>query len=661
MSTETPPRLDDAVWMHLTFEGDDPGFSVVEAEATFALSELFEVRILVQHSHPDLGMRALLRRPVVLHCEREAFVQKIEGIVRRARAVTIEPTGLSRYELLLVPPMWLLTRRRNHRIFRGLSVPQIVSTILLDHPEAHAKAAASLENPHPPRDYTVQYGEDDAHAVFRLLADEGIATLFAIANGSELTMIDTTTTQAPVLPAPLAYWPSGTAKPPTPHVIAFEPETAIGTRNAAIRDYDYENPAFIIEGKASVRGAEFDADLEHYEYEVGEVSDDRQAGVRAQTTLLAESRARALATCRTSDLVAPGTRFSIIGSPRHEAEGELLVVSSRSHWTTGATRPGGLHPEARPEVRHDLVCMSNANPFKPRRLDKPRIAGVQTGLVVGAAGKEIDVDAEGRVEVEFRWDRRDLHGPGASRRVRVSQGWAGVGYGLVTHPRVSDEVIVAYLDGDPDQPIIVGRVHNPVRPSPLTLPGDETVSTWRSRSSPGGDGYNEILMDDLAGKERLEIHAQLDFKQTVERDASSSVGRNFDMQVKGDTHTNVVGASTHSVGTTSTFVVPEFFAYASSILTLNGSKTNMHAAFRNDEIEATYVVNAGNEYHGVGGVMQVSGPHFNVFADAAIHLQVAGATIDLDPGQIKLSLGGSSITITGGDIVIVSPMIHLNP
>ena len=154
--------------------------------------------------------------------------------------------------------------------------------------------------------------------------------------------------------------------------------------------------------------------------------------------------------------------------------------------------------------------------------------------MVGAAGEEIDVDKYGRVEVEFRWDRRDQHCGCSSRRVRVAQGWAGAGFGFVMLPRVNEEVIVAYLEGDPDQPIIVGRVHNAFVTSPLSLPAEKTVSAWRSRSSPGGNGYNEIRMDDQAGAERFDVHAQRDFQLVVERHLAQNVVGNASQAVKGD-------------------------------------------------------------------------------------------------------------------------------
>src|SRR5262249_5650998 len=148
---------------------------------------------------------------------------------------------------------------------------------------------------------------------------------------------------------------------------------------------------------------------------------------------------------------------------------------------------------------HRIVAIDAAQPFRPPRIAPPRIIGTQTAFVVATkAGDEMDIDELGRVKIEFRWDRRGLR-VNTSRYVRVAQAWAGLDYGLVCTPRVGDEVVADFLDGDPDQPIIVGRVHNAVNVRPHRSADERTVSAWRSKSTPGGNGYNEILLDDKAG------------------------------------------------------------------------------------------------------------------------------------------------------------------
>jgi type VI secretion system secreted protein VgrG len=282
--------------------------------------------------------------------------------------------------------------------------------------------------------------------------------------------------------------------------------------------------------------------------------------------------------------------------------------------------------------------------------------------VVGAEGEEINVDASGRVEVEFRWDRRDRHTGGTSRRVRVAQGWAGAGYGLVMLPRVKDEVVVAYLDGDPDEPLIVGRVHNAVSTSPLHLPGDKTISVWRSHSSPGGAGYNQILMDDKAGAERLELHAQRDFKQVVERDAETVVVGDEKRTVKGNRSVQVVGNQSDGVEGDKDICAKgrldisgkDVFVSANDELSLYSREhiTVTSGGNRDDYANGNHAVAADALFlKGRSGV-QVVGPKIHVFGGDEIHLQVGGSSIHITAGGIKIA--------SAGDVEINGATIKLN-
>ncbi|AUX21772.1 uncharacterized protein SOCEGT47_022600 [Sorangium cellulosum] len=172
------------------------------------------------------------------------------------------------------------------------------------------------------------------------------------------------------------------------------------------------------------------------------------------------------------------------------ANGQLLVVRSRCTVTEGA--------DGRPARRHVLDCVPAGDPWRPARRPRPRISGTHTAFVVGnqAGVDEIDIDEHGRVEVELRWDRRDLLEGNPTRFVRVSQGWAGLDDGMVMLLRVNEEVIIAYLDGDPDEPIVVGRLHNAWSVAPLKLPAEKTRSIWKSKTSPGGEGFHPIMMED---------------------------------------------------------------------------------------------------------------------------------------------------------------------
>jgi type VI secretion system secreted protein VgrG len=303
--------------------------------------------------------------------------------------------------------------------------------------------------------------------------------------------------------------------------------------------------------------------------------------------------------------------------------------------------------------------MDHRERFRPARRSKALIHGTQTAIVVGAAGEEIDVDRYGRVEVEFRWDRRDQHSGGSSRRVRVAQGWAGAGFGFVMLPRVNEEVVVAYLEGDPDQPIIVGRVHNAFVTSPLSLPAEKTVSVWKSRSSPGGAGYNQILMDDLANAERLWLHAQRDFRSETGRNADTTVGVNQTLKVGGNQATTVAGGQNASIGGSQSVEVTGHSRTEAASIELQG-----HAYFQANTQGTMYLSASGDQdvsaignqhfraesmYFEGRDVVQVVAPTVHVFAGSEIHLQVGGSSVHITGGGIKIASSGD-VEINGANV-----------
>ena len=269
-------------------------------------------------------------------------------------------------------------------------------------------------------------------------------------------------------------------------------------------------------------------------------------------------------------------------------------------------------------------------------------------MVVGEG--EVDSDDVGRVLCAFDWDRGKL----ASRRVEVSQAWAGAGHGAFMLPRVGDEVLVSYLDGDPDEPVIIGRVYNGRNRPRLVLPEQKQMSVWTSKSTPNGEGFNEIGMDDTAGAELLWTRAQLDYDGVVERDASGKYGRDFKLEVGRHTNVKVVGLTSMVCQSPATWKGVD--------LTVESSGTfKLSCAVLNENV-------AGNASHHIGGTLrheitgnQVSmvGGSSVVFA-SEISLNVPGAMISMKPGKITL-IAGSSVIEIGPTITMRSPLIELNP
>lgn len=632
-----------------------------------ALSELYELKVIVTAHEDNVDPKKVVGKFVEVEFFDQPFVAHLRGIVRRLRQLTTEPTGLSRYELTAVPPLWLMTQRTNSRIFQNVTVEDIVKTIGKETlGAAFMVPKFDLVNGMPPaREYRVQYDETDYKFVSRILAEEGL-TWFFDAKGA-WTITDDTTSKSTVIavssarPAMATFsgeaviYRPGTATIADPHVTQVSSSVSLATTSVVLRDYDYARPPHDKESLDPLEatqtipgGLDLDTGLETYRFEVGKLKNDSVGLKRAQFELEAERAMSQTHRFETSFMVAPGSFFKMADHPRSELNVEMLVV--RATMSAHET-----------EMHHVTECIARAIPFRPAYVPKPRIFGTQTGFVVtDSLDEEISVDEKGRVRVYFPWDRRQKAVKETTRLVRVSQGWAGAGYGFMMIPRRMQEVVVTFLNGDPDEPLIVGRVHNETEPPPLKLPEQKTQSIWLSRSSPtpanASAGFNKIMMEDKSGSELLETHAQKDFKSHTNRDESITVGRNQS--------TSVVGSESHSAN--------DITISAQKFIKVNaGTTIDVHAnggylkesASTDVEIHAlggdlTADASANLKIHAKGGDLKAiasanmscmaNGGDFKArgSADAAVH--AGSGTLTCDAGtNVMIHAKGGKVKATG--------------
>jgi type VI secretion system secreted protein VgrG len=404
-----------------------------------------------------------------------------------------------------------------------------------------------------------------------------------------------------------------------------------------VRDYDFRRPAFALLGEAQHRGSAGDGRLERYRYRPGAFVIERGADSSAAAarhdarhgSLLA---ARALEAARTGSCtisfetnaidLRPGTVFSMEGHPRPELEpgvGLLLTSlcidgSPDGEWTT----------------RGEAVLA--VEPYRPPlRTLKPKMHGVQSGVVVGPLGQEIHTDEHGRVRVQLAWDREGALDDKSSCWLRVSQGWAGAGFGMFALPRVGQEVLVAFLDGDPDQPIVVGRVPNALNPMPVRLPEEKTQSAWRSASSPGGDGFNEIRFEDRRGAEVVSLHAARDLRARIEQDEAISIGRARTKSVGGDESARTEGRVVLYVGQDAHLTVEGELRER-----IGGTRSLTVEADRHEAVAGAAALAAGGEIH--------------IKAGTALVLEGADVTLRGPGGFVRIDGGG--VTIDGGSVRI---------
>ncbi len=497
------------------------------------ISRPFLWRVDMLSEAGDLTLRDLLGKDATVSIASAAGTRSFHGCFTRV-AFTGRQGGLYRYSAELRPWLWLLTQVFDCRVFQDLSVPEIVEDVfrrrgVRDFRFALTKAA------YRKRTYCVQYRESDFAFVSRLLEDEGIHYWFEHEAGRHCVVLG----DAPGHHRPCAGQALVSYRPHPRGILAedvvrtMQIEEQVLTSRVALRDFNFETPSLDL-GVQREQGSAMPT-LEAYDYP-GVYADADGGAAVARTLLEAQDTARCTAwgdgICRS---FAVGATFSLHDHPRAELCRDWLLVevqhTAREAYLAGAGGDGDLR------YGNDFRVIPADAPLRPARLTpRPRIVGTQTAIVVGPAGEEIHTDRHGRVKLHFHWDRVGARDGTDSCWVRVSQSWAGKNWGAMFLPRIGQEVIVEFLEGDPDRPLVTGRVYNAQQMPPYDLPGNKTVSTVKTRSSKGGGpaNFNEIRFEDRKGKEEVYIHAERNHTQETEHDRNEHVGHDRSLVVDHD-------------------------------------------------------------------------------------------------------------------------------
>ncbi|MEO7330943.1 MAG: type VI secretion system tip protein TssI/VgrG [Minicystis sp.] len=538
----------------LRFASGQDALSVRHFSVKEGLSALFEVSVVAVSPLDDLDFEAFVGHAAgfTIHTGGAGRSCGWTGVCNHFEQRAAEETGLSTYLVRIVPALWLATQRHDCRIFQHHAVPAIVRAVLAGH---HLTAELRLDlDRYPEQEYRVQYAESDFAFISRLMEEAGISYRFSFhpEEGSKLVLSDTPHRRKPRPGGPIVYLDRLDPAAHAPCITQVSAGREIRPGAVAIRDFDFRRRNDHPLGAEAQGEAGVEARLEHYRYQPGAFviegkghhahADAKEGKALAERSLEAE-RSRAEIIGYRTNLVdlAPGTVFSIGGHPRARiaAPHELLAIDLTVEGSFG--EPLTIAGRAVPA----------AAPYRPARVThKPRIAGVQSAIVIGPEGEAIHTDEHGRVRVRFHWDRAGKHDDARSCWIRVSQGWAGSGFGMMVLPRVGQEVLVGFFEGDPDQPVVVGRVYNAQNPTPYALPEHKTRSGWRSESTPssGEAAYNEIFFEDARGKELLSIHAQRDLHKVVKESEIERTGADRTITVGRDRSTTVGGSDSTTVG-----------------------------------------------------------------------------------------------------------------
>ncbi|MBZ0117547.1 MAG: type VI secretion system tip protein VgrG [Sandaracinaceae bacterium] len=571
-------------------------FVVWGFEGTERLNHPYSFRIELIPTHEDVDPMGLLGFGATLTLERRAHQRAIQGVVER---VTIE----HRYDppravAVLVPALVASRYTTATRIFQGSTALEIVERVLTEDLGRFRRAfdASGLDRERfARRDYCVQYRESNFDFVHRLLEEEGVGYYFCAGESSEtLVLFESNRSLSSVEtlePGPLPF-DLGTQKSGTAELIHwFSSERGLVTGATTVRDHDWIQGRSIVESSARSEPSAHELG-EHYDHGLGRgvtvYEDAVQHGAATAAAIAAALPMGMPLEVKHSVIDLPGAvlppwsgndvdrqprlRLDCQRRDRHTFQGGGSVCGFAVGSTFELMDRAGGHDiqylltrvthralpskersadDAIDSYENEFECLPSTTPWRPdRRTPKPRIHGVQTATVAGPVGADLYTDPHGRIKVVFHWDRAspDLSG-NQTCWLRVGQVWAGQGAPAFSFvPRVGMEVIVTFVDGDPDRPLVIGCVNNATNPTPGLLPVQATKSVIRTRTVPHGPGYNEISFEDAEGVERVHIRAERDLDELVCNDHVTVVQRDRDLAVAGNYRSYVRRSASEDVG-----------------------------------------------------------------------------------------------------------------
>ena len=575
----------------------------------------------------------------------------------------------ARYQATLRPWFWFLTRTSDCRIFQEKKVPDIIKEIFQEH--GMSDFEDRLSGTYREWEYCVQYRETDFNFISRLMEQEGIYYYFEhFEDKHMLILTDEVSTHIPFpqFESIPYHSPSGQISlQEGDHLQTWAVTQSIQPETYAIRDFNFKNPrADLLFMHMQPGNHDFPIEYpEIYDYpgEYGERADgENYVEIRLQELRSQHERVSAGGPCRG---MSAGCLFTLTEYPREDQNKEYMVLSV-SHQINDSSylSDGGGALE---ELYHcEAEVMDSAMPYRQvRSTPKPIVQGPQTAIVVGRDNDEIYTDEFGRVKVQFHWDRYGQKDENSSCWIRVSQLWAGAKWGGMHIPRIGQEVIVSFMEGDPDKPVITGRVYNADCMPPYDVPANKTQSGIKSRSSKDGtpSNFNEVRMEDKKGSEELYIQAEKDESILVKNDKSENVGHDETISI-GNDRTETVGRDMkttvtrhHSLtleeGGNDTHTVKR----GTRSVTVNGNTTcNVQSGKRQVDVGAgDYICNASANITQTAPVITLQNAAINLLGTA---ITIQGTTITLSTGGGSIRLDGSGVTINGNKIDSLTGGVH---
>jgi type VI secretion system secreted protein VgrG len=611
------------------------GFSGTEG---ISMPFVFELELLSEND--EVNFRDIIGEKVTVTIElADGEKHYVNGFVSHFAQVKTggnldQAARTATYKATMISWLWFLTRTVNSRIFQELSVVQIIEKVFKDR-GFHDFQTSGLTGSYQPREYCVQYHETDFGFVSRLMEEEGIFYFFKHEDGKHtLVLADSSQEHKPCPHQDQVRCQQNVGSIDEEDVItelSWSQEIRYG--KFTLKDYNYLSPSADLKAEAKEGTPLGPGEREFYDYPGGHATRDeadRLANLRMQAEEVQVTTVTGASNCRA---FASGFRFTLKDYQRKDMNDKPYVLATVSHSASESVT--GSNDQTEVTYSNSFVCIPFDVPYRPPVVSpKPVIPGVQTAVVTGPSGEEIYTDDHGRVKVQFHWDREGKNDDKTTCWIRVAQMWAGQGWGAVWIPRIGHEVVVSFLEGDPDRPLVVGSVYNGLNTVPYKLPTEMTKSTIKSNSSKGGAGFNELRFEDKKGQEQIFVQAEKDMDTVIKANETRDVGGDRKVHVKGHFTENIDSGETRTVNAGMGETIN-----AGMTQTINGGETR--------------TVNGGVIETLNGGVAQtVTGGEARTIS--------GGVTENISGGETRTVAGGLTETVTGSITQNVSGGITIN-
>ena len=640
---------------------------------TERLGRPFQYELVLLSEEREINYKQIIGENVTVAVDKKGSEPRyFNGYISRFEQTRFDGP-LREYRATMVPWLWFLTRSSDCKIFQEMTVPEILQRVFEDH--GFSDVLNRLHEQYPKWEYCVQYRETAFNFVSRLMEQEGIYYYFKHENGKHSIVLCESIGSHLTFEGyeELPYRPRAAGATDEDRIWNWTVHREIQSGSYSINDFDFESPRKSLLGNHFVDREYLGSAGELYDYP-GEFKDaadsDRYARLRLEELQARHEVFRGEGDSRGA---CAGVRFTLTGHPGADFEKEYLTTGVDykivcDDFTTEGKDSDKLIYEA------TLWAIDGTCPFRsPSATPKPEIKGPQTAMVVGPKGEEIYTDKYGRVKLQFHWDRYSKSDENSSCWVRVAQAWAGKTWGAMYIPRIGQEVVVEFLEGDPDRPIITGRVYNGDAMPPYGLPENKTRSTLKSNSSKDGTGFNELRFEDKKGEEQIFLHAEKDQEIRIKNDLKEWVGNEAHQIIKKDQFETVEGKKNTLVKGDRLIKTEGDYnetVKGDRLLQVEGGehftvkgdecvKIAGDASFKTDknlnqEAAMKISVKSGQDFHGKAGTS------FALDAGTTVHIK-GGATVVIEGGaQVSLKAGPSFVDIGPSGVSISGPMVKIN-